>query len=126
MANVTPDEVEEIIDVDSGLDVNPFILASSVLLDTILPSGQIGTAQRKEIERWLTAHFITIRQGQLEAQTIGDAKDTYALGSLSGGIKSTTYGQQAVALDTSGSLAKAEMPKAKLEVISPDLDDYET
>lgn len=123
MANVTPDEVEEIIAVDSSLDVNPFIFASSVLLDAMLPSGEIGTAQRKEIERWLTAHFITIRQGQLEEQEIGDAKDTYALGYLSGGIKSTTYGQQAVALDTSGSLAKAEMPKAKLEVLSPDLDD---
>ncbi len=98
-------EVEAIIDVESSVDTNAFITTASVMVDTYLASKGLADSLLVEIEKWLAAHFIAIKQGTLRAEKFGDAKDDYAI-DVGKGLDATPYGQQVKVLDSSGVLAK--------------------
>lgn len=57
------------------------------------------------IETLLSAHFLVVNleKGGLEKEIIGQTSDTYSVRKDSG-LRSTRYGQQAAALDPSGTL----------------------
>ena len=105
----TDDEVKEIIDTSLD-DLTPFILVASQQVDRI--SG-LGTAVLKEIERWLAAHFVAIRDKRTSKDSVGDSSHTYE-GRTGMALDFTRYGQQAKLLDTTGTLRKVGMKKASL------------
>jgi hypothetical protein len=76
-------------------------------------------ARQKAIVKWLTAHLIasTGGNGVLTSQKLGDASETYARATLGDGLKGTTYGQQALLLDTCGCLARLGRARASVEAI---------
>jgi len=100
MARVSGSEVQDIIDTDLET-LTPFIDAASQLVDGI--SG-LGAATLKEIERWLAAHFVAIRDQRTAKDSVGDSSHTYG-GKTGMGLDFTSYGQMAKALDTTGYLA---------------------
>lgn len=106
---VTNDEVKVVIDT-SLTDLTAFILVASQQVDRI--SG-LGTAVLKEIERWLAAHFVSIRDKRTSKDNVGDSSHTYE-GKTGMGLEFTRYGQQAKLLDTTGTLAKLGLRKAAL------------
>lgn len=106
---VTDDEVKEIIDTSLS-DLTVFILVASQQVDRI--SG-LGTAVLKEIERWLAAHFVAIRDKRTSKDNVLDSSHTYE-GKTGMGLEFTRYGQQAKLLDTTGTLAKLGLRKAAL------------
>jgi hypothetical protein len=116
---VTSEEVKEIISTPLT-DLTAFISAAHTIVeDRLLDQGLTDTAL-KEIERWLAAHFVSFRSpAEKRSQKIGSAQEVYLVANLSstgGMLKTSLYGMQAMALDTSGTLAQLGKKKAVLKV----------
>lgn len=122
MARVSALEVSEIFAVDTINDLNTFITTAHLIVTEELISSGLSAARLKEIELYLSAHFASLRfeKDGLRKQKIGDVEEEYnAVKGTKGGLESTRYGQQALALDTSGDLASlATSPrKARFRVV---------
>lgn len=75
-------------------------------------------ATRQEaILKWLAAHLIasTGGEGVATSDRLGDASTSWARAPLGDALKGTTYGQQALLLDTNGCLAKLGRARATVE-----------
>jgi len=107
MARVTDNEVKEIIDTDLS-SLTPFIGAANQLVDGI--TG-LSAAELKEIERWLAAHFVAIRDQRTAKDNTGDSSHTYG-GKTGMGLDFTAYGQMVKLLDTTGYLASVGMKES--------------
>jgi hypothetical protein len=119
MARVTDEEVKEII--STSLDTTAFITAANLIVSEFLDSSGLTDAHLKEIERWLAAHLVAIRDPKVLSEAIGDAQATYEVGILGRGLNFTSYGQQVLILDTTGKLASVGKREAKIETIQFDL-----
>jgi len=119
MARVTGAEVLAIIDTElTAIEVAPFITVANIIVTNQL-TGEHSADLLKEIERWLAAHFVAIRDPRAKTEKTGDASTSY-YGEAGKGFDHTPYGQQVLALDTTGILAS--LGKRKAEFRSIDLD----
>jgi len=106
--SVTDTQVKSIIDTER--DTTPFISAASIVVTEELTGVGLSAARLDLITLYLAAHFcsITEEQGGLLASKVGDTQENYFNISPREplkGFQMTRYGQQALALDTSGTLA---------------------
>lgn len=139
MPRTTANQVRAVILFDSSItDLSPFIVAANELVTEICaatepnprcitPSPGFGQTPYSEvrltqIETWLAAHFLAIRDPRYAAETIGKASVVFQqqIG-LNMGL--TPYGQQAMLLDTHGGLAWLDKhisqgKRAKVGIIS--------
>lgn len=120
---VTQTEVEEIINTELS-DLTPFIRAANVLVDKALTSSGLAEAQLFEIELWLSAHFVAIRDPVAKSEKIGDAQVDYWLGTVEGGkgLLMTPYGHTACVLDTTGTLMSFAKGSKKASLAAIDLE----
>ena len=124
MARVEPHEVKEIIET-ARVDIEAFITASNSLVTGELGSSGLGSVRLKEIERWLTAHFLAHAgtdktAGQVVEEQIGDTRRRFSDGQAAfGKLDSTRYGKMALLLDTSGKLAGLGKTRAQFRVVAP-------
>ena len=100
--------VAEIQDtLDTSLSVAQLLVCmgtASTLVDTYLASSTLSLALLKEIERYLSAHFVCIREPLFtEARSQGEGF-TFQRAKAEGGLKETSYGRQALLLDSTGIL----------------------
>ena len=120
MARVTTDEVREIFETSLEEDrITACITAANLIItETVAASTNpvVPTSLLKEIERWLSAHLCAIQDPVPLRVKIGEAEQwsfpasvTTAFGK---GLLLSPYGQQAVMLDISGTLAKLGMMQA--------------
>lgn len=109
MARVSEAEVAEIIEYDNTTitDISPFITAANLFVTQKLANSGMTDEYLKEIERWVSAHFVKVRDVQLLEERAGEAWDIRALPKMGEGLKATKEGQQAILLDYTGTLAKA-------------------
>ncbi len=112
---VTEAEVLEIIDTDLT-DISAFMQSAAAITSEVLSSTTLSSDLKKEIERWLAAHFISMRDQRVKSEKTGDASFTYE-GNTGMGLKFTRYGQQAMALDISGSLDDLGSATMQFEVL---------
>jgi hypothetical protein len=109
----TADEVKKLVEVDANVssDLAPFILSASLLVDKVVAvaldddGAAFYTAEELElIERWLSAHFYTIRDNRIASEGVKSltASYQYAIGK---GLASSMQGQTAMMLDRRGGLA---------------------
>jgi len=106
---VDPDEVREIIETEvDNSDLLAFITAANlVVTERLGGSTALTDAQRKEIERWLAAHFLaSTREQQAQSEGVNGISVTYQ-GQTGKGLDSTHYGQMVKMLDSTGTLAGA-------------------
>ena len=109
-ARVTSAEVLEIFDTPTSItDLDVFILPATALVDEILGDSGLPAALLKEIERYLAAHFASMRYRQKTQEEIDDAKERLT-SKVDMGLNASRYGQQALALDTTGKLNQATKP----------------
>jgi len=102
MARVTATEVKAII-TTSLLDaaVDAYIAIANPMVTNTVTCG-LSAAVLKEIERWLTAHLISITQERLTTEEkLGEATVKYAAGK-----ETQTYWDMVLMLDTCGQFAK--------------------
>jgi len=117
MARVTEAEVQAIIDYDPAIaDITPFITAANALVNEKFAGSGVSAALLKEIERWLSAHYIAIRDPRLRNEKIGDASVTYQ-GKEGMYLDATQYGQQAKTLDPTGTLANIGKRAMRIQAI---------
>jgi len=97
--------VAEIIEVDPRINLDPFILSASVLVDEIEQNSRSTlTPERLElIERWLAAHFYAMRDPRAETERAGSVGVTYQ-SKVDLNLSLSHYGQMAIVLDTTGTL----------------------
>lgn len=126
MARVTATEVKEIISTSlSDSIVETFIDAANTVVSEIIGSDTtLSTTQKKEIERWLSAHLLACaREQQPQSEKDGDASITYQ-GKTGMGLDSTYYGQTVKIIDTTGKLARS-IGKKKVNIYAVTTKDRE-
>lgn len=121
MANrVTGIEVKEIIKTSlSASAVEVFITPANLIVTKNLASlGTVDSDTLKEIERWLSAHFLASSnfERQKTQEKIGDASANYG-GQFGLKLDFTQYGQMVKTLDNSGVLSKLGNTPARVNVI---------
>jgi hypothetical protein len=103
----TATAVKQIIDTDlSDAIVEAYIQAANITITEVLGSDTTITSDHKEeLERWLSAHLISAtRERQASKEGAGGASITYE-GITGKGLEATMYGQQVLAMDSTGKLA---------------------
>jgi hypothetical protein len=108
MSRVTSAEVLVLIPDTSIADLTAFITAASLLVDRLedSPCGEdLTTAELKEVERWLTAHYAAVSDPTLalESEKFEGASSKFSRGNSGSmtGIMSTQFGQMANTLSGS-------------------------
>lgn len=95
-----------------------FVTAGNLIVDENLVTVGLSASRRDLIATYLAAHFLAIsEQGGAIRKRIGEADETYP---KEKGLDSTPFGQQALLLDTSGTLAAllaGSMRRARFEVV---------
>ncbi len=117
MARVTATEVKAIITTALGdTAVEAFIDIANPMVTNTVTCGLAATTL-KEIERWLTAHLISITQERMTTEEkLGEAAVKYA-GVYGEGLKATSYGQMVLMLDTCGGFANLGKKAADIKAI---------
>lgn len=114
----TAEDVKIIIDTSlEDTDITGYITAANNLINTALSGTTLGSDILAEIERWLTAHMIaSTRERMAKKEGAGGAEIEYT-GVYGVGLNSTTYGQMAMQLDTTGELSALGGKRAYLKAI---------
>jgi len=109
MARTTEAEVKELIDtLLSNEEITPFLTAANVLV-TARCDGAYDEEILIQIEKHLTAHFITMRDPRVKSEEIGDAAITYfATSTVGEGLASSPQGQTVQLFDFKGLLSKVQ------------------
>ena len=116
MARVTVEEVKEIVETNLGnTSVQAFIKVGDLVVTNTLAGEGLSTESLKEITRWLSAHFVSIRDQHPEMIKIGEAEMRFR-GKVGMRLDATMFGQQAQVLDTTGKLAKVGAIKTVIQI----------
>ena len=107
---VTADDVNQIIVTDGVSDLTPFIAAAEDLVNEACVASipedvtPYSAGRLFLIELWLAAHFYAIYDPRVTMEGAGSVRASYDknLGLI---LQCTTYGQQALMLDTKGLLS---------------------
>ena len=114
MARVTATEVRVIITtalLDAAIDAY-IAIANPMVTNTVMCG--LGAAVLKEIERWLTAHLISITQERITTEEkLGEATVKYATGG-----KTQSYWDMVLFLDTCGSFKNLGKRSVKVTAIT--------
>jgi hypothetical protein len=114
----TADKVRVILETDMSTEMlDEYISIASASVDG-LDATVLSSTTLAEIERWLTAHLISISRDRPPVkERIGDAEVTYTYDNVFGkGLYATHYGQWVAQLDTTGTLAA--QGKKKVSIIA--------
>lgn len=113
------DAVREIIDTDlTDAQINAMLNAAYYIsrpISGLLTSCGGGDAECSII-LWLAAHFVTIRERMVKSESIAGEWSVSYMGTDGLGLNASLYGQQALAMDCSGELAKAGLKGVSLQV----------
>ncbi len=114
----TVEKVTDILD-DTELDdeiIESFINSANIFVTASLSGKGMSDALLAEIERWLSAHMVaSTRERTAKKEAAGTASIEYS-GTWGEGLLSTSYGQTAVAMDTSGTLAAIAQGKLTAQI----------
>ena len=114
------DKVRAIL-TDSDLtddQITGYITAANVFTTNAVSGKGLQECVLEEIERWITAHMVsTTSERVAQKEGAGGAFIEYA-GQFGEGLKSTSYGQMAILMDTSGTLAKLSGKAAWIRTVN--------
>lgn len=115
---VTVDDVKLIIDTSlTDAQITVFLaMATTLVTDKLADKTCLSDDAKDQIETLLAAHFLSMRDQRVASEKVGDASFTYQ-GQTGMFLKSTFYGQQAIALDCSGTLEGLGKVKMEWEVV---------
>lgn len=103
---VSEEEVKAIIDTTVTTEgVTPFLRTANVLVTEVIGTdADYTTDLAREIELWLAAHLVALRDPRVKSEKLGDGAATYH-GESGVGLRHTPYGQQVLAMDLFGKFA---------------------
>lgn len=98
--------VEGIIEVDASISLDPFIeVANSLVTKCCGDVTDYTAADLELIERWLSAHFYTVRDMRAEMEKAGAVSEKKQ-SKVDLGFDTSHYGQTAMRIDTAGGLGQ--------------------
>ena len=112
---VTEPEVAALIETNTTLSLAPFIATAKALTDHVSSkdsNGLLTAALLVEIEKYLAAHFYEYRDSQYIEKKTGDASAVFQ-GQFGKRFDSSKWGQTALMLDVSGTLASLNSTRSK-------------
>lgn len=112
----TEQKVRAVVKADLDVPMARFIDTATAMTDYVVTQDSANiliTALLLEIETYLAAHYYALFDLQYASKKTGDASATYQ-GVTKMGLDSTLWGQQAIALDVSGTLAVVNKGSTKL------------
>lgn len=116
-ARVTPEQVMDIISTSlTEGQINAMINTAHLVVEQTLADQGLDSDLLTQIELWLSAHYVCMRDPQKESVKVDEVQVKYHRGRAGTGLDGSTYGQQAIALDPTGSLASASLKKAVISV----------
>ena len=125
---VTMADVEVLIPVPGSVStLDAFILVAHELLENTVVTDYpdaFTEAYLTEIERWLSAHFTAIRYTRSSSEKIGPVSEGYQY-KVDLDLRVTMYGQQAIVLDTTGTLGRLGKQRASVWWIGKTLAEIE-
>lgn len=113
--------VKNILDTEL-LDANitAYIAMADNMLDAIMAGKTIATAILEDMATWLTAHLIVVsKERQSAKMEIDDTKNTFT-GSFGKSLEGTTYGQQVLILDYTGTFANLGKKMVNFYIVPED------
>lgn len=118
-ARVTAGAVKEVVptQIADSVVLTNFIDTANLFVDTHLASAGHSDEILAKIELYLAAHYVALteEQGGLTRAKMGDADESFA--NIYGqGLKATRFGQQALAIDTTGILNSVATTQLKAEL----------
>ena len=117
-ARVSATEVKEIIEtsLEDSVVLSSMIDTANLYVDTHLADAGHSDAVLAKIELYLAAHFVALTEerGSLKGSKMGDASE-FLSDIYSEGFKATRFGQTALTLDTTGTLAAKGTATLKAE-----------
>lgn len=114
----TDAKVKQVLEVSDSIKTTAFIeVANNLVTDYIVTEckASYSAAKLELIERWLAAHFYSVRDRRLSEEETGKTSGVYQ-GRTAMGFDSTLYGQHAKLLDTDGCLAALDATQGKRTV----------
>jgi hypothetical protein len=128
-SSLNAEAVREIIDTDlTDAQINAFLNMAYYISRPLNGNlGDCGGASAEcAIVKLLAAHFMTLRERQVQQESIAGEWSVTYFGKSGMGLEASLYGQQALAMDCSGELAKTGLKKASITVTSyRDIDELE-
>jgi hypothetical protein len=116
MARTTEADVKKIIDTELTIEeVTPFLETANVMITQNLSDEGYSDELMKQIETWLAAHFVAIRDPRVSREKFGDGDQTFH-GKSGMGLAHTPYGQQVMMLDSHGILATVSNTKGPADM----------
>ncbi|MDX1540528.1 MAG: hypothetical protein R3349_03900 [Geminicoccaceae bacterium] len=123
-ARNSPAELNAILDAPlTDAQAVAYLSTAATLLNAAVPSGALSSAQLRDVEKYLAAHFSSvakIRPG-LQAESLHDHSMTFGSpfseSEVLGMLGSTAHGRAAMALDTSGTLAEVGKPRTTFRAL---------
>lgn len=112
---VSPSGVEDIFDTELETEqLQVWIEIANELVDDISDAdSSIDGTRLSKIEKLLAAHFASAQDPRIAEDSVGGSSITYQV-DVGEGLRSTVYGQQAIALDSSGTLGQATKTRASI------------
>lgn len=119
-SRIAVSDLIEIFDTElTSAQLGAFINSAHYLIQANLVNKGLSEDVLTEIHKYLAAHFASLRDQRVESEQVADVRKSYQ-GKTGMYLESTTYGQMAMALDTSGSLANlAKSPATFLSFTTP-------
>lgn len=125
---VTEVEVKSLLDTELKTeDITIFLDTANRIVSNNCTSAynedtDAGKHTLHDLELWLAAHLVCIRDPQVSSEAIGDGKWTFDnkyVGLKGGGLNATRYGQQIMLIDSDSTLAHLSnsMGDIELEVL---------
>ena len=115
MARVTDKEVKAIIRTNIE-DISLFMQTAELIVTEQLVGKGLSDDRLSKIELYLSAHFVTLREQQLKSEKFGDSSESYQ-GETSTNLRASLYGQTAIILDTTRTLANLGNSMAEVELL---------
>lgn len=111
-ARVDADQVSDVISTSlTEGQVNAMINTAHLVVEQHLTTQGLSADLLTQIELWLSAHFVCIRDPRKKQVKVDEVSVTFQ-GEVGMGLQGTMYGQQALALDPTGSLASTSLKRA--------------
>ena len=120
-SRITVDDLVEIFETElTEAQLSAFVNSAHYLIQANLLSSGLSSDVLTEIHKYLAAHFASLRDQRIESERVADVSMKYQ-GKTDMGLNATFYGQTALMLDTSGSLANLALKPATFLVFdTPD------
>ena len=117
-ARVTATAVKEVVqtNIDDDVITSNHIDTANLLVTEHLAASGLSDALLAKIELYLAAHYVALTEegGGLTRSKLGDADESFA-NIYDQGLRSTRFGQAALALDSTGTLSAVAQTQLKAD-----------